>query len=270
MSRDCFMVLFHEKNPAAPQFMPYFKSAGEKHGLRCVTKDTVKESDNILFIQDRSGIELAGTLGFQNYPTFNNLEVRKRWRSKATQAYLVEQDIPMPKTRILREHDLEEDSRLFKRMVRSIGKPFIMKKAVSSRGQGVALVYSLDQFKSLDVSGYTVMQEYIEGSRGTDIRLFCVGGKILGAMQRINNGSFKSNIAQGGYGVPYPIDSKLQEIAEKVFDATQMDIVGVDVLVADDEYLVCEINSNPGIVGINGALNINVADYIVEYCLGRI
>ena len=270
MNNDCFLVLFHEMNPAAPEFMPYFEKAGEKFGLRCVTEKTVTDKDNILFVQDRSSRKYEGHKNFLRYPIFNPFDAREKWSSKENQTRLVDYGIPMPKTTVITRYDESQINSLFDDLVKEFGKPFVFKKSLSSRGEGVDLVFNSEQFGTYWRNDYTVVQQYIAESRGTDIRLYCVGGKIVGAMKRTNKGSFKSNLARGGVGEAYPVDEKLEDIARRVYDITHLEIIGIDCLIQGDSYLVCEINSNPGVVGINKALGINVTEDVVRHCLERI
>jgi len=101
------------------------------------------------------------------------------------------------------------------------------------------------------------IQEYIEESKGVDIRVHMVNNKVIGAYKRTNIDGFLSNLKAGGKAeVLDRLPKDLKRLAIKVSKATRLDIVGIDFLVKKNgEYLVCEVNRTPGWLGFLDSKN---------------
>jgi len=94
------------------------------------------------------------------------------------------------------------------------------------------------------------VQKFIEESKGVDIRVLLAGNKIVGAYKRTNKKSYKSNMAVGGTAeLLEKIPTKLKRLAVKISKAFKLDIIGIDFLIQGDDYLVLEVNHNPGLFG---------------------
>jgi ribosomal protein S6--L-glutamate ligase len=110
-----------------------------------------------------------------------------------------------------------------------------------------------------------LVQEYIRESHGQDIRAFVVGGKVVASMRRKAKGSeFRSNFHLGGEVERLEISERYAEIACKAADILGLEIAGVDMLESDRGPLVLEVNSSPGLEGIEAASGVNVASRIVD------
>lgn len=131
--------------------------------------------------------------------------------------------------------------------------PLILKHRFLAGGNGTFLVESKDEIKQIvteeELTNYFV-QEYIEESKGVDIRVLLAGNKIIGAYKRQNTKNFKSNIQAGGRAeILEEVPKKLRILAKKISKASGLDLVGIDFLVRGDDYLVIEFNDFPGFKG---------------------
>lgn len=147
--------------------------------------------------------------------------------------------------------------------------PLIIKKAYSSLGKGVYLIHNDQELRNLynDIKLEPfILQEFIEDSYGTDIRVILIGKKVIGAMKRIANNDFRSNIALGGKGIKINPDEKLVHLCENVATILNLDYCGIDVLIKKDgSYLICEVNSNAFFNKFEEVTAINVAKLYAEY-----
>ena len=158
-----------------------------------------------------------------------------------------------------------------------IGFPCVVKILVGSYGEGVVLSRDAGSFRdlmeliaSLDRSQAVILQQYIGSRAGQDLRVWVIGGRVLGAMLRSSkDGSFKANITRGGEGQPYPLKPEIEQLSLSCAAALKLDIAGVDLLFDDDDYCVCEVNSAAGFAGFEEATGVNVARAILQHCLVR-
>jgi len=178
-------------------------------------------------------------------------------------------NIPVPRTMLVR---FPIDLKLVQNY---INYPCVIKVLTGSYGKGVHLVKdeeTLDELmeftNSLKSPNSIIIQEYIGFKPGTDIRVLVVGGKVLGAMKRTGrDGDFKANITRGGAGELFKLDDEGDFIAREVSRLLNLDIGGIDLLIDENGYKVCEANSAPGFQGFEASTNINVAKEIVQYCI---
>lgn len=182
-----------------------------------------------------------------------------------------EQGIPTPKT-LLVKHPINANL-----VEREIGFPAVVKIMAGSYGKGVYQVTSKSRFvdfidfaHGINTDEAIIVQEYIDTHPGEDLRVFVVGGKVLGAMKRsAKDGSFKANISRGGEGVAYELTPQIEKIALKVCKSLELEVAGVDLLFGKDGFLVCEANSAPGFKGFEQATGIDVAKAIIDYALTK-
>ena len=150
--------------------------------------------------------------------------------------------------------------------------PLIIKESFGSLGKGIYLINNREELLStLEKLKCTphLIQEFIETSKGKDIRVIVVGHKAIGAMLRQSNGDFRSNIGAGGSGLKVELDKDMIEISEKISKVLDLDYCGIDLLIADNGYVVCEVNSNAFFKTFEKATNINVASQYVDYILTK-
>lgn len=145
------------------------------------------------------------------------------------------------------------------------GTPCVVKATEGTHGAAVFLAKT-DQharqlvYQMLERDMRPLVQEYIEESHGKDIRALVVGGKVVACMRRIANGDeFRSNFHLGGNVEKVTIDPDYEKIAIKAARILGLEIAGVDLLESDRGALVLEVNSSPGLEGIEKASEVNVA-----------
>ena len=151
------------------------------------------------------------------------------------------------------------------------GTPLVLKILEGTQGVGVVLVDSkkaaksvLDAFYGMDVN--LLVQEYIEEAGGSDIRVFVVDGEVVAAMRRQGaERDFRSNLHQDGKASIYKLNRKEKVTAIAAARAMGLGVCGVDMIISKRGPLVMEVNSSPGLEGIEKSTNINVAGKIMDY-----
>lgn len=188
------------------------------------------------------------------------------------QQLLAHGNLPIPRTMLVR---FPVDSALVERQ---IGFPCVVKLIAGSFGEGVYLSRDRESFRdlmelvaSLDQGKALILQEYFGERPGQDLRVWVVGGRVIGAMLRRSvDGSFKANISRGGCGENYQLDDEIEVLARECAQSLGLEIAGVDLLFEGDGYRVCEVNSAPGFLGFEQATGMNIARTILQHCHWRI
>lgn len=151
------------------------------------------------------------------------------------------------------------------------GTPIVIKILEGTQGVGVVLAETkkaaksvLDAFYGMQVN--ILVQEYIEEANGEDVRVFVVGGEVIGAMKRVGTeGDFRSNLHKGGSASAARLSRAEKSLAINATKAMGLDIAGVDMLRSKRGPLVMEVNSSPGLEGIENATEIDIAGKIMDY-----
>ena len=154
--------------------------------------------------------------------------------------------------------------------------PLIIKLAESSQGRGVILAETrkaaetvISAFRGL--KAHFLVQEYIEESKGEDIRCLVVGGKVIGSIKRLNkDDDFRSNIHQGGTAEKAILSRKERAVAVKAAKALGLSVAGVDILRSKRGPLVLEVNSSPGIQSIDQTLGVDIAEQMIMFSESQI
>lgn len=111
-----------------------------------------------------------------------------------------------------------------------------------------------------------IVQEFIREANGADIRAFVVDGEVVGAMKRQGKeGEFRSNLHRGGSAMQIILTDEEKETAIKAAAAVGLGVAGVDMLQSTRGPLVLEVNSSPGLEGIERATGVDVAGKIIAY-----
>lgn len=151
------------------------------------------------------------------------------------------------------------------------GAPVVIKLLEGTQGIGVILAETHKSAKSviesfLALKANILVQEFIKEAGGADIRAFIVDGKIVGAMKRQGApGEFRSNLHRGGSASVLELTKEERETAIKAAKKLGLAIAGVDMLQSSRGPLVMEVNSSPGLEGIEGATGVDIAGKIIEY-----
>lgn len=183
------------------------------------------------------------------------------WRDKRRQLDILNTICPKPDYVIGNGFD-------YQYLVNRLGIPFIAKESISSLGKGVFLIRSkadYDNAKHCDI-----FEEVIWDSYGKDVRVYCIGGKVVRCMLRQNEGDFRSNFHQGGVGIIYDINSDILSIADEIYRQTNLDVMGIDLMLNKKGYVFCELNTNPGFEEIDRVHSCNTAGDILDLCLSKI
>ena len=151
------------------------------------------------------------------------------------------------------------------------GAPVVIKLLEGTQGIGVVLGETMQSAKSVmeafrGVNVNILVQEFIKESKGTDIRAIIVGGKVIAAMQRSGGeGEFRSNLHRGGSAKLIKITPEERSTALRSAKIMGLNVCGVDMLRSNHGPVVMEVNSSPGLEGIEGATGIDVAGKIIEF-----
>jgi ribosomal protein S6--L-glutamate ligase len=149
--------------------------------------------------------------------------------------------------------------------------PVVIKLLEGTQGLGVVLAETNKAAKSVvqafdSLKTRVIIQEFIEEAGGADIRAFVVNGEIVGAMKRFGKeGEFRSNLHRGGKATVIKLGRTEKGVALKAARAMGLAIAGVDMLQSNRGPLVLEVNSSPGLEGIETSTGIDVAGRIIEY-----
>lgn len=151
------------------------------------------------------------------------------------------------------------------------GLPVVLKSNQSTQGRGVRLVDTLylagRAFRELQFAGeWVLIQKYIAEAKGKDRRVFVVGGKCIAAMERIADaGEFRSNLHLGGSARPISLSNNIKRLAETAVSLHNLQIAGVDIIQSNHGDMILEVNSSPGLEGIEKATQIDVAGAIMQH-----
>jgi len=151
------------------------------------------------------------------------------------------------------------------------GVPCVIKLLEGTQGIGVILAETRASAKSvieafLDVKVNLLVQEFVKEAQGADIRVFVVDGQIVGAMKRQGaEGEFRSNLHRGGNATAIKLSPEEKTTAIRSAKKLGLGIAGVDMLQSNRGPLVMEVNSSPGLQGIEGATKEDIAGKIIEY-----
>ena len=151
----------------------------------------------------------------------------------------------------------------------ALGFPMVVKEWFGSFGQQVYLAENMEQLCGLvrrTSPRPLLLQRMVTESRGEDVRINVVGGKVAAAMRRrAKAGDFRSNVSNGGTAEAYEPDDEQKALAIRCCELLGLDFGGVDILFGRDGPIVCEVNSNAHMKNIRAATGIDVAECIAEH-----
>lgn len=158
-----------------------------------------------------------------------------------------------------------------------LGKPpHVVKLIEGSQGNGVVLAESLSASRSVieafrGLYANFLVQEFIAEAQGADIRCFVVGEMVVAAMHRqAEAGEFRSNLHRGGQASSVELSAAERETALRAAHLMGLQVAGVDLLRSRKGPLVLEVNSSPGLEGIEAASGVDVAGAIIDLVAGRV
>lgn len=151
------------------------------------------------------------------------------------------------------------------------GAPLVIKLLEGTQGIGVVLAETRKAAESvieafLGLKANIMVQEYISEAKGADIRCFVVGDRVVAAMKRqAPEGEFRSNLHRGGAATLVKITPEERAAAVRAAKTIGLNVAGVDILRSNHGPMVMEVNSSPGIQGIEEATDIDVASKIIQF-----
>ena len=151
------------------------------------------------------------------------------------------------------------------------GAPCVVKLLEGTQGIGVVLAETHKAAESviqafMGLKSNILVQEFIKESKGTDVRCFVVGGKVIAAMERkAPKGEFRSNLHRGGTASLAKLTPAERRTAVNAAKAMGLNVCGVDLIRSERGPLVMEVNSSPGLEGIENATGKNIAGLIIEF-----
>ncbi|GAB5398522.1 MAG: 30S ribosomal protein S6--L-glutamate ligase [Aureisphaera sp.] len=190
------------------------------------------------------------------------LQSRNKWTCFQI---LAKAGIPVPQTILGNTPDIENALSKFG------SPPVIIKLLQGTHGQGVILAEThasaLSTIETLKAAKVRfIIQEFIAESNGADFRAIVVDGKIVAAMKRQSRaGDFRSNLHRGGSAEAITLSQAQEHMALRAAKALRMGVCGVDILESEQGPIVLEVNSTPGLEGIENTTGIDVATQIINY-----
>lgn len=197
----------------------------------------------------------------------NTSDAIQRARDKLRSMQLLAQDgVGMPTTVCADNPDDTED------LIDMLGEaPHVIKLVEGTQGQGVVLTDTRSASQSLieafrGLRAHFLLQEFIREAKGADLRAFVVGGRVVAAMLRqAKPGEFRSNLHRGGRATQVRLSAEERRTALRAARTMGLGIAGVDLLRSDRGPLLLEVNSSPGLEGIEGASGIDVANLVIRH-----
>lgn len=175
-------------------------------------------------------------------------------------------DIGMPQTAFVRDK-----SDVLPAIEDVGGVPVVIKLLEGTQGIGVILADSVSVaaaiIETLQSTRQNVLiQKFVSESKGKDVRAFVVGNRVVAAMRRVAQGQeFRSNVHRGGKTETIELDEEYERTAVRAAQIMGLRVAGVDMLEGEDGPKIMEINSSPGLEGIEGATGVDIANEIVEH-----
>jgi ribosomal protein S6--L-glutamate ligase len=213
------------------------------------------------------GLAVVRQFDMMGVPVLNNAVAIARSRDKLrAMQLLTRKDIDVPKTVCARTPDSIDLALEFVG-----GVPVIVKLQQGAQGIGTMIAETSNAVTSLLETLWAmgqdiILQEYIAESKGRDYRALVVGGRVVASMRRqAKSGEFRSNLHRGGLGVRVHLDKRYAQAAVAATRVMGLEVAGVDMLEGKDGPKILEINSSPGIEGIERASGVDVAGAIIAH-----
>ena len=156
------------------------------------------------------------------------------------------------------------------------GAPVIIKLIEGTQGIGVLLAESVKAAESIiellqSQRQNVLIQKFVAESKGRDIRGFVVGDRVVAAMRRVAQGQeFRSNVHRGGVAEPVDLDEHYRETAVRCTQIMGLRVAGVDMLEGRDGPQIMEVNSSPGLEGIETCTGLDVAGSVIDYIAAQV
>src|ERR1041384_1749055 len=267
------------------------KEAGEKHGHKVEIIDHMK---CVLLIEKKNPMvwyngrkldyfdaiipRIGASVTFYGAAVVRQFEMMKVFTAVESQALIRSRDklrsmqilsragLGLPKT-VFMDYSRETEG-----VVESVGgAPVVIKLLEGTQGLGVVLAENKKAAQSVieafhGVHARIIVQEFIKEAKGADIRAFVVDGEVVGAMRRqARDGEFRSNIHRGATATVVKLSRQERATAISAAKKMGLGVAGVDMLPSKRGPLIIEVNSSPGLEGIEGATKVDIAGKIIRY-----
>jgi ribosomal protein S6--L-glutamate ligase len=156
------------------------------------------------------------------------------------------------------------------------GAPVVIKLIEGTQGIGVLLADTVKQAESIiellqSQKQNVLVQKFVAESKGKDIRAFVVGDQVVAAMRRVAQGQeFRSNVHRGGIAEPVELSEEYRRVAVRCTQIMGLSVAGVDMLEGKDGPQVMEVNSSPGLEGIETATELDIAGAVIDYIAAQV
>ncbi|WAC65405.1 RimK family alpha-L-glutamate ligase [Agrococcus sp. SL85] len=203
-------------------------------------------------------------------PNTANGIANSRDKLRATQI-LARHDIGMPATTFVRDR-----ADVIPAIERVGGAPVVLKLLEGTQGIGVILAPTIKVAEAIietlqSTRQQVLIQRFVQESKGRDIRALVVGDRVVAAMRRSAQGDeFRSNVHRGGSVEAVTLDPEYERVAVRSAQIMGLKVAGVDMLEGNDGPLVMEVNSSPGLEGIETATNLDVAGAIIDHIAAQV
>jgi len=216
------------------------------------TPEYIQNVVDIISFSERMGIKVSAS----------SQAIKTASDKLATANFLLQNGIPTPKTLALGEYSA-------KQLVGILGDKFIVKPINGSQGKDVHL-YDSTVRNDLNIinDSSLLAQEYIAESQGEDVRAIVVGKNVIASMKRIAaKGDIRSNLHAGGKAVRVEMSSFEQKIAKDIAGLFDAEFFSIDFLRGDKATFILELNTSPGLKGIEAITGVDVASEVVQSLL---
>ncbi|MEZ6130199.1 MAG: RimK family alpha-L-glutamate ligase [Planctomycetaceae bacterium] len=156
------------------------------------------------------------------------------------------------------------------------GAPVIIKLLEGTQGVGVILAETVKVAEAIietlhSTEQNVLVQKFVAESKGRDIRAFVVGDQVVGAMRRVAQGTeFRSNVHRGGHTEMVRLDDNYKETAVRAAQIMGLRVAGVDMLEGADGPQIMEVNSSPGLEGIETCTQLDIAGAVIDYIAAQV
>jgi ribosomal protein S6--L-glutamate ligase len=156
------------------------------------------------------------------------------------------------------------------------GAPVVIKLIEGTQGIGVLLADTMKQAESIiellqSQKQNVLVQKFVAESKGKDIRAFVVGDRVVAAMRRVAQGQeFRSNVHRGGIAEAVELDEQYKQTAVRAAQILGLQVAGVDMLEGADGPQIMEVNSSPGLEGIETATGLDIAGAVIDYIAAQV
>lgn len=163
-------------------------------------------------------------------------------------------------------------TKMTKKIIEMVGgAPCVIKLIEGTQGKGVILAGDMQAAESTidglrQMKAHFLVQQFIPESNGQDIRAFVIGNKVVASMMRVaKTGEFRANLHRGGSAATVELTEAEKAMAVNAAHALGLNVAGVDLLRSSKGPLVIEVNSSPGLQGIEATTGLDIADMVIEF-----